>query len=51
LLVSQGALRNQNRMDYLIKLQEMIDEYRSGSINVETFFKRLVQFSPSLRAI
>jgi hypothetical protein len=38
-------------MDYLIKLQEMVDEYRSGSINVETFFKWLVQFRRSLQAI
>jgi type I restriction enzyme R subunit len=27
----------------------MIDEYNAGSINVETFFKRLVEFSRSLQ--
>jgi type I restriction enzyme, R subunit len=36
-------------MDYLTKLQEMIAEYNSGSINVETFFKKLVEFSQSLQ--
>ncbi len=40
---------NKSRMDYLAKLQEMIDEYNAGSINVETFFKRLVEFSRSLQ--
>jgi type I restriction enzyme R subunit len=40
---------NKSRMDYLAKLQEMIDEYNAGSINVETFFKKLVEFSRSLQ--
>jgi type I restriction enzyme, R subunit len=40
---------NKSRMDYLAKLQEMIDEYNAGSINVETFFSRLVEFSRSLQ--
>jgi len=40
---------NKSRMDYLAKLQAMIDEYNAGSINVETFFKKLVEFSRSLQ--
>ena len=40
---------NKSRMDYMDKLQQMIDEYNAGSINVETFFKRLVEFSRSLQ--
>ena len=35
-------------MDYLERLQQMIDEYNAGSINVETFFKKLVEFSRAL---
>jgi len=52
LLESKAAVMirlNKSRMDYLTKLQEMIAEYNSGSINVETFFKRLVEFSQSLQ--
>jgi len=40
---------NKSRMDYMDKLKEMIDEYNAGSINVETFFGRLVEFSRSLQ--
>jgi type I restriction enzyme R subunit len=40
---------NKSRIDYMDKLQQMIDEYNAGSINVETFFKRLVEFSRSLQ--
>jgi len=43
------ARLNKSRMDYHAKLQEMIDEYNSGSINVETFFKKLVEFSRALQ--
>ena len=39
---------NRTRMDYLEKFQEMIDEYNSGSINVDEFFKRLVNFAQVL---
>jgi type I restriction enzyme R subunit len=39
---------NKSRMDYLAKLQAMIDEYNAGSINVETFFKKLVEFSQAV---
>ena len=40
---------NKSRMDYLERLQQLIDEYNAGSINVETFFKKLVEFSRALR--
>ena len=40
---------NKSRLDYMDKLQQMIDEYNAGSINVETFFGRLVEFSRSLQ--
>jgi len=40
---------NKCRMDYLEQLQQMIEEYNAGSINVETFFKKLVEFSRALR--
>ncbi|MFC2019309.1 type I restriction endonuclease subunit R [Chloroflexota bacterium] len=39
---------NRNRMDYLRKLQEMIDEYNTGSVNIDEFFKQLVDFTRSL---
>jgi type I restriction enzyme R subunit len=40
---------NKTRMDYLEKLEQMIEEYNSGSLNVETFFQQLVDFSRQLR--
>ena len=39
---------NRTRMDYLERFQKMIDEYNSGSINVEEFFRRLMEFAQSL---
>ena len=39
---------NKNRMDYLEKFQKMIEEYNSGSHNVETFFTKLVVFAQEL---
>jgi len=40
---------NKSRMDYHAKLQAMIDEYNAGLVNVETFFKKLVEFGQSLQ--
>ncbi|MDW7711309.1 MAG: type I restriction endonuclease subunit R [Deferrisomatales bacterium] len=40
---------NKTRLDYLAKFQEMIDEYNSGAVNVEEFFRRLVAFAGELR--
>ncbi|REJ78756.1 MAG: type I restriction endonuclease subunit R [Acidobacteria bacterium] len=39
---------NHSRMDYLEKFQKMIDEYNSGSKNLEEFFKELVEFAQAL---
>jgi type I restriction enzyme R subunit len=39
---------NRTRMDYLERFQRMIDEYNSGSINVEEFLYRLMEFAKSL---
>ena len=39
---------NRNRMDYLQKFQEMIDEYNAGSMNIDEFFKQLMDFTRSL---
>lgn len=41
---------NKSRMDYLEKFQEMIDEYNSGSHNVEFFFTKLMAFAQELNA-
>ncbi len=39
---------NRARMDYLERFQRMIDEYNAGSLNVEEFFRRLMEFAQSL---
>lgn len=39
---------NRTRMDYLEKLQKMIDDYNAGSLNVEQFFEELVKFAQVL---
>jgi type I restriction enzyme R subunit len=39
---------NPTRMDYMERFQALIDEYNAGSINVEEFFKRLLQFTKEL---
>lgn len=39
---------NRTRMDYLDKFEEMIDEYNAGSLNVDEFFNRLVDFAQEL---
>jgi type I restriction enzyme R subunit len=39
---------NRNRVDYLEKFQKLIDDYNSGSYNVETFFANLVEFAQGL---
>jgi type I restriction enzyme R subunit len=41
---------NRSRMDYLEKFQQMIDEYNAGSVNAEEHFRRLVEFSKTLKA-
>ena len=39
---------NKSRIDYLEKFLKMIDEYNAGSVNVEAFFQKLVEFSQQL---
>jgi type I restriction enzyme, R subunit len=39
---------NYSRLDYLKKLEEMINEYNAGSVNVEEQFRRLLEFAKSL---
>lgn len=39
---------NRSRMNYLERLQQMIDEYNAGSINVDVFFDRLVKLAKEL---
>ena len=41
---------NRSRMDYLARFQKMIEDYNAGSVNVEEFFKRLVEFVGTLDA-
>jgi len=40
--------QNRTRMDYMEKFQKMIEEYNSGSLNVEEFFRRLTNFARGL---
>jgi type I restriction enzyme R subunit len=42
------VLMNRTRMDYLERFQRMIDEYNSGSKNVESLFDELVDFAQAL---
>ncbi len=39
---------NQSRMNYYLRFQEMIEEYNSGSLNIDEFFKRLIDFTKGL---
>jgi type I restriction enzyme R subunit len=39
---------NHSRMDFLKRFQEMIEEYNSGSQNIENFFVELKEFARSL---
>lgn len=39
---------NMTRMDYLEKFQQLIDEYNSGTMNVETLFDQLIRFARDL---
>jgi len=39
---------NRSRMNYVERLQQMIDEYNAGSINVDVFFDRLVKLAKEL---
>lgn len=39
---------NRTRIDFMDKFQKMIDEYNAGSMNIDEFFKRLVDFAKGL---
>ena len=39
---------NRSRIDFVDKLQRLIDEYNSGSMNVELFFDKLVELAREL---
>jgi type I restriction enzyme R subunit len=44
------ARLNRTRMDYLARLQQLLDDYNSGSINVAIFFDKLVALAKELNA-
>ncbi|MHB8922503.1 MAG: type I restriction endonuclease subunit R [Thermoleophilia bacterium] len=46
--IKKMAAFNHSRMDFLTKLQEMIDEYNSGACNVEELFDRLLKLTGEL---
>lgn len=48
--LTQMVRLNKTRIDYLEKFQKMIDEYNSGSHNVEMFFAKLMAFTKELNA-
>ncbi len=48
--LAQMVKLNRTRMDFLEEFQKMIDEYNSGSSNVEAFFAKLMAFTKRLSA-
>ena len=46
--VSSMVMMNKHRVDYAERLQQLIDEYNSGSTNVEQFFDNLMKFAKDL---
>jgi type I restriction enzyme R subunit len=40
---------NKTRMDFYQRFQRMIDEYNAGSVNIDEFFKQLVDFAQGLK--
>jgi type I restriction enzyme R subunit len=44
------ARLNPTRIDYMERLQHLIDAYNAGSLNLEEFFRQLTQFARSLTA-
>ncbi|MDO8872286.1 MAG: DUF3387 domain-containing protein [Methanoregula sp.] len=47
--VQDLVILNRTRINFVEKLQQMIDEYNAGSLNTEEFFKRLVAFARDLQ--
>jgi type I restriction enzyme, R subunit len=46
--IQQMVSRNRTRMDFMDRFQKMIEEYNSGSVNVEEFFRQLMEFAAGL---
>jgi type I restriction enzyme R subunit len=46
--VAKMVRMNETRMNFLDEFQKMIEEYNSGSVNIETFFARLMAFTQKL---
>ncbi len=46
--LKQMVRLNRSRMNYLERFQKMIDEYNAGSMNIDEFFKRLMDLAQSL---
>jgi type I restriction enzyme R subunit len=46
--VEKMVRMNRTRVDFRDRLQKMLDEYNSGAINVEIFFKQLLEFAKEL---
>jgi type I restriction enzyme R subunit len=44
------ASLNPSRADWVNRFQKLIDEYNTGSLNVEAFFQQLVEFTKALNA-
>jgi len=40
---------NKTRTDYLERFQRMIDDYNAGAMNIEEFFKKLLEFARELK--
>ena len=47
--INQMSRVNKSRMDYMVKLKELIDEYNDGAKTVEEVFGRLVQLAEQLK--
>jgi type I restriction enzyme R subunit len=47
-VLSDMVAKNKTRMDYLERFEKMIDEYNSGSKNVDIIYKNLVDFAEAL---
>lgn len=41
--------KNPSRTDFMDKLQELIEKYNAGSMNIEAFFKQLMAFTEELQ--
>jgi type I restriction enzyme R subunit len=43
------CMLNRSRIDYMERFQQLIDEYNAGSMNVEEYYRRLLEFVKNLR--